>query len=146
MKKLPLVFLMAASVWAGDEWTGQDYRRWPELLRRTYVGAYLDGYIHARVFAGKEVSRQIFENLRETTRQMVATDLKAAKEKGVEENFGALCLPHKLAQDTDTLNLVQMEAIFDKYIADHPERWDKQIGDLAEEALIEACEKRAKNP
>jgi hypothetical protein len=146
MTKLLTVFLMSASVWAADKVTGQDYRGWTEPLRRMYVGAYLDGYVHARDFAGKEVPRLIFDNLRQTTRQMVITELKAAKERGVEENWGALCLPRKLAQDTDKINIVQMLAILDRYVADHPERWDKEVGDLAEEAFIEACEKRAKNP
>jgi len=145
MKKLLMMFLMAVSVWAADDVTGQDYRGWMEPLRSMYLRAYLDGYVHARVFAGEEVPRLIFDNLRETTRQAVITELKAGRDKGVkEERWGALCLVRQDA--ARALTYTQMTAILDKYIADHPERWDKPIGDLAEEAFIDACEKRAKNP
>lgn len=40
-----------------------------------------------------------------------------------------------------TINFGQAYAILDKYIADHPERWDKDMNVLAEEAFIDACEK-----
>lgn len=81
MKKLLLVFLIAASVWAADEVTGQAYRGWTEPVKRMYVGAYLDGYVHARKFFGDEFAHLTLDNLKEATRRMVFADLKAAKDR-----------------------------------------------------------------
>jgi hypothetical protein len=41
-----------------------------------------------------------------------------------------------------TFSYGQTEAILDKYVADHPERWDNAIEYLAEDAFIDACEKK----
>jgi len=63
-----------------------------------------------------------------------------------KKNFGgAACFQGKEEKDSGR-TYEQAMAVLDKYIADHPERWDKEIGQLAEAAFIEACEKRAKNP
>ena len=37
---------------------------------------------------------------------------------------------------------LQMKAIFDKYIEDHPEIWDKESASLYVSAISNACEKR----
>jgi len=55
-------------------------------------------------------------------------------------------VPNPLYNCLASLTIGQAGAILDKYVADHPERWDKQIMDLAEEAFNDACAKRAKNP
>jgi hypothetical protein len=36
----------------------------------------------------------------------------------------------------------QLEAILDKYLADHPERWDHTIATITVDALANACAKR----
>jgi hypothetical protein len=48
----------------------------------------------------------------------------------------------KLLNCLVTFSNGQDEAILDKYIADHPERWDNAIEDLAEQAFVDACEKK----
>jgi hypothetical protein len=45
-----------------------------------------------------------------------------------------------------SMSIEQAHGILEKYLADHPERWDKGISQLADEAFDDACEKRAKNP
>jgi hypothetical protein len=146
MKQLPplLFLLIAASLQAGhNDATGQTYREWPEKFRGGYVNAYLDGYMRGRSLAMTEASRLLDMNASEATRETIRAQLQSLKDKGVEEKYGALCFWAPRGQNP---TLGQLTAILDKYIADHPETWDKQIGELAEEAFIDACEKRAKKP
>jgi hypothetical protein len=142
MKKLVLVFFIALALDAGDDnpTTGQSYQAESETLRRAYVHGYLEGYIRGRNFAMNEYTRLLLATTSESTRKSVVAEMQAAKDK-VIENWGAICLPR---DGNPTVG--QMTAILDKYIADHPEKWDKPVRELAEEAFIEACEKRAKNP
>ena len=82
------------------------------------------------------------------------TSAYQVQEKLIAQGFEPLQAPFKKGEDVRddlqkclrTLTFGQAHAILDKYVTDHPERWDKQMADLAEEAFIDACEKRAKNP
>jgi len=128
MKTLSLVFLMVVASQAGDDKfaTGQFYRERPESFHLQYVFGYLNGYKRGLEFAVK--------SLDENTRKIVIAALST-------QHFGVLC-----TVEGERSTIYQMTVILDKYIADHPERWDKEIGQLAEEAFIDACEKRVKKP
>ena len=144
MKKLLLLFLMAASLHGEDERvTGQKFRTWSELNRALYVAAYLDGYLQGHNSAVDEAASYVgnlVSNLSDSTRRTAAAELKAAMDKGVKEHMGLMCIFAK------SHTYEQLPAIVVKYIEDHPERWDKPLKDLTEDAFIDACEKRAKNP
>lgn len=131
MKKLLLVFLIAVSLCADDSriFTGRQYRDWSDVMRVSYVAGYITGYGRATETYKRRV--------REALLAQGFTEAPGAKPTG--EPFCPADLLY-------TIDFGQGKAILDKYLTDHPERWDKFIGDLAEEALVEACEKRAKNP
>jgi hypothetical protein len=140
MKKLLLVFLIALSLNAGDSVaTGQDYRKWDDSSRAGYVLGYLAGYVSGR----ERLLKNLATALTPPTWTQVVEQFKGKVDRG------AACLSGREG-NAGTVergpNNWQLMAVLDKYIADHPERWDKPIIELAEEAFIEACEKRAKNP
>jgi hypothetical protein len=138
MKKLLVVFLMAASL-HGAELTGQVYRDSPETYRLVYVKGYIDGYLHGRNQGGEDSLVWLLRTVDGETRKVIDTAVKHAKAS--KTDFGAICM----IMDQEGVTIPQMMAILDKYLADHPESWDKPIRELAEHAFIEACEKRAKN-
>jgi hypothetical protein len=131
MKKLLLVFLIAASLCADESRPviGRQYREWTDFVRAGYVAGYISGYAKAT----GTFRRRIRE----------ALQAQGIKEVPVTNGTGEPFCPADLF---NTIDFGQGRAILDKYLADHPERWDKPIHDLAEEAFIEACEKRAKKP
>jgi hypothetical protein len=139
MKKLLLVFLMAASLY-GAELTGQEYRGWSETHRLLYVTGYLDGYLHGRNQGSMDSMVWILRTVDGETKKLIDAAVKHTP--ATKTDFGAICMI--LNQEGVTKG--QMLAILDKYVADHPESWDKPIRELAEEAFIDACEKRAKKP
>ena len=129
--KIPvLVFFTVTALFASDikPLTGQMYRELPESARIGFASGYLTGYVTAGATARRTV-----------TDALVANGFKILSED-INQKFNC---PHGLFL---TINYGQAHAILDKYVADHPESWDKPIGQLAEEAFIDACEKRAKNP
>lgn len=133
MKKLLLVFLIAASLHAADDkgLTGQVYRRMPEAIRSGYAGGFIDGYLKGKFFAADVIYRA---GRTENVQHAVVTKMQA------EVLNRAICfISPEITKGQET-------AILDKYIADHPEKWDEALIDLAEEAFLDACEKRAKKP
>ena len=112
MKTLTLIFLMAVSLFAEDSKlvSGQQYRSWSEEWRSFFAGGYYMGYMKGHAHAVTVKSNQ----------------MNTSAEDSLER-----CL--------SSLTVGQARAILDKYVADRPERWDKQIMDLAEEAFIDAC-------
>ncbi len=133
MKKLMLVFLMAVALHAGDDkgLTGQFYQNLPETVRTGYASGFVNGYLQGQFFAADVIHRASLNgNLQHTVVAKMTGDVLS----------GMLCL------GSGTVTNGQMAAILDKYIADHPESWDKPLSDLAKNAFIDACEKRAKKP
>jgi hypothetical protein len=126
-----MVFLIAVSLCAGDSriLTGRQYREWTEMAQTSYVAGYVSGYSKAT----ETYNRRVRESL------LAQGFINTPGPSRTPEPFCPADLLY-------TIDFGQGKAILDKYLTDHPERWDKFIGDLAEEALIEACEKRAKNP
>jgi hypothetical protein len=132
VKKLLMVVLLTTSLRADDikPFTAQDYRRFTPDVQASFAGGYLLGYVQSA-----ETVRRTIESA------LIANGFKiVANEVDTKQQLGC---PYRLLR---TINFGQAYAILDKYIADHPERWDKQMAVLTEEAFIEACEKRAKNP
>jgi hypothetical protein len=139
MKELLVIFLIAASLY-GAELTGQEYRDWSEAHRLLYVNGYLDGYLHGRNQGAEDSLVWLLRTVDGETRKVIDNAVKHAKAS--KTDFGAICM----IIDQQGVTIPQMMAILDKYIADHPESWDKPIRELAEHAFIDACDKRAKNP
>lgn len=132
MKKLLMVVLITTSLRADDikPFTAQDYRRFTPEVQASFADGYILGYAQS-----VETARRIIDSA------LIANGFKiVANEVDTKQQLGC---PFRLLR---TINFGQAYAILDKYIADHPERWDKPVRELAEEAFIDACEKRAKNP
>jgi hypothetical protein len=159
MNKLLLALLISASCCAvAEETTGQQYRAWPEIKRLMYVVGYLDGYYHGFFFEQGIYSRKHERTANisdidtskpvdqyeaeQTTKKALAKEIQDIHDHP-GKTLGAGCLAVGGAYD---VTQGQVMAILDKYIDDHPERWDKPVRELAQEAFIDACEKRAKKP
>jgi len=66
---------------------------------------------------------------------------------GIEEGlfFAAYAFTgdnHWFVKCTPKMELLQMKAIFEKYIEDHPELWDKEAVSLYVSVITKACEMR----
>jgi hypothetical protein len=137
MKKILLVFLIAATLDAADiqPISGQLYRSWPEDMRTLFAAGFYMGFGKGHAH-GRAV--QINE-----TRQ-------ALSDQGVKPLSEPIKMTTPIGDNLESclssFTVGQAVGILDKYVADHPERWDKQVMDLAEQAFLDACEKRAKRP
>jgi len=123
--------------------TGQDYRQWPDSFRLVYVIGYLQGYSHGRQFGTEATVKLIVRAVPDkATQQTIGERLNKPQQSAFDSELrSATCI---IVDGSTTPG--QTMAILDKYIDDHPERWDKPIANLAEEAFIDACDKRAKRP
>ncbi len=128
---LMMLVLVGASTLIGQEqsdsqqfiFTGQAWAEgWTEEMRTGYVVGYLDGFDFAAT-----MTDLVLEDVHPTAK---------AQNKAVGK---AVRIP---LQCLTKMTMGQMVAIIDKFVKDHPERWNKRIGSLADSALAEACTKQ----
>lgn len=107
--------------------TGQEYREWSKEMRVGFVSGFYAGYIYGRSVRQDEFVQILF------ARSLWAT----LKDDVYAEDKAMACL--------NPMSVGQMVAVLDRYVATHPEVWDKAISTLALDALNEACSKRMPN-
>jgi len=96
--------------------TGQNWRDWSFTMRNAFARGFGEGYI--------EAFNQIVDPVPPTP--------VPARTKKVAQTV--VCMGN--------MNISQVVAIMDKYVADHPEKWDKGINELFGAAITQACAER----
>ena len=93
--------------------TGQGWREWSSVMRSGYVIGFFEGYNSA---------------------------MMAVVTSGVLTSQVLTKLPNReYSACVSGMTYGQTVAMMDKYVADHPEKWNKKISELLIEATEKAC-------